>query len=238
DGRRGSAAALARDLRRYLTNEVVEAVPATRAYRWRKFMARNALAVSAASLVSLALVAGLVVAIWGLLEARAQADRAEQIAAFTTRMLSSIEPQTAAGQPTPVLDRVLADAAERVRSELAGQPRIRAEIELTIGKVYARLGQNKRARAHVERVLELIDRRQAPTIYLDAAAELSVVDLSEARLDLAEARLDDALAVAHQQDSTADWLNLKTIQGSLRYDQGRYREAIEIYREVLAQIGS
>ncbi|HSH26983.1 MAG TPA: serine/threonine-protein kinase, partial [Wenzhouxiangella sp.] len=106
-----SAAALAADLRRYLANEVVEAVPATRRYRWRKFLARNALAASAASVVSLALVVGLVVAIWGLLEARAQADRAEQIAVFTTRMLSSIEPQIAEGQPTPVLDRVLADAA-------------------------------------------------------------------------------------------------------------------------------
>lgn len=232
-----SAAALAADLRRYLANEVVEAVPATRRYRWRKFLARNALAVSAASLVALALVAGLVVAIWGLLEARAQADRAEQIAAFTTRMLSSIEPQIAEGQPTPVLDRVLADAAERVRSELTDQPEIRAEIELTIGKVYASLGQNERARAHVERVLELVDRRQMPAIYLDAAAELSVIDSQEARLEPAQARLNDALTFAHRHGSEADRLNLQTIQGSLFYEQGHYREAIDIYRDVLAQIG-
>lgn len=238
DERYDSAAALATDLRRYLANEVVEAVPATRAYRWRKFLARNALAVSAASLVSLALVVGLVVAIWGLLEARAQADRAEQIAAFTTRMLSSIEPQIAEGQPTPVLDRVLADAADRVRSELADQPDIRAEIELTIGKVYASLGQNESARVHIERVLGLIDRGEMPAIYLDAAAELSVIDLYQARPEQAETRLQEALSFARRHGSEADRLNLRTIQGSLLSEQARYREAIEIYDEVLAQIGS
>ena len=155
DDRYDSAAALAADLRRYLANEVVEAVPATRAYRWRKFLARNALAVGAASTVALALSVGLVVAIYGLVEARSQADRAEQIAAFATRMLSSIDPEVAEGAPTPVLDQVLADAAERVDSELAGQPEIRAEIELTIGKVYASLGQHALARRHLQSVLDL-----------------------------------------------------------------------------------
>ncbi len=232
-----SAAALAADLRRYLANEVVEAVPATRRYRWRKFLARNALAASATSLVALAVVAGLVVAIWGLLEARAQADRAEQIAVFTTRMLSSIEPQIAEGQPTPVLDRVLADAAERVRSELTDQPEIRAEIELTIGKVYASIGQNEPARAHLERVLALVDRRQMPAIYLDAAAELGVMEIDEARFDQAEARLQEAESFARRHGSEADRLNLQTILGSLLYERARYHEAIGIYDGLLVQIG-
>ncbi|WP_376693321.1 protein kinase domain-containing protein [Wenzhouxiangella sp. EGI_FJ10409] len=234
-----SAASLARDLRRYLNNEVVEAVPNTRAYRGRKFLARHALAVSAASVVTLALVAGLVVAVYGLLEARAQADRAEQIAAFATRMLSSIDPEVAEGAPTPVLDRVLADAAERVDKELAGQPRIRAEIELTIGEVYASLGQYERAREHLQNVLELIDRRQAVEIYLDAGAELSLIDIQESKLADAERRVDQLLHTAEQHlpERRVQWLDLLSIRGSVRFEQARHDEAFAIYQRILDEIG-
>ena len=54
-----SAAALADDLERYLDGEPVRARPDSRAYRLKKFIARNALAVGAASAIVLALGAGL-----------------------------------------------------------------------------------------------------------------------------------------------------------------------------------
>lgn len=234
-----SAAALAADLRRHLANEVVEAVPDTRTYRWRKFLARNALAVGAASVVTLALVVGLVVAVYGLLEARAQADRAEQIAAFTTRMLSSIDPQVADGAPTPVLDRVLADAAERVRDELEGQPGIRAELELTIGRVYSSLGQNERAREHLLSVLDLLEEQRPIRIYLDAGAELSLIDIQESKVAEAERRVDELLTLAerHRPEAREEWLDLLSIRGNIRYEQARYEDALAIYRRALDEIG-
>jgi len=234
-----SAAALAADIRRYLANEVVEAVPHTRTYRGRKFLARNALAVGAASIVSLALVIGLVVAVYGLLEAQAQADRAEQIAAFTTRMLSSIDPNIADGAPTPVLDRVLADAAERVRDELSGQPGIRAEIELTIGQVYASLGQHERAREHLQSVLDLLDERRPLELYLDAGSELSLIDIEESKVEQAEQRVDELLTVAerHRPETREEWLNLLSIRGSVRFEQVRYRDALALYQRILDEIG-
>jgi non-specific serine/threonine protein kinase/serine/threonine-protein kinase len=239
DQRYDSAAALAADLRRYLANEVVEAVPDTRAYRWRKFLARNALAAGAAGMVSLALVAGLMVAVYGLLEARAQADRAEQIAAFTTRMLSSIDPRIADGAATPVLDRVLSDAAERVRDELSGQPGIRAGIETTIGEVYRSLGQFDRAREHLDRALNLLDGKRPVGIYLDAAIELSLLDIQESKLEQAERRVDEVLPMAEHNlpETRPAWLNLLSIRGNIRFEQARHEDALAIYRRVLDAIG-
>src|SRR5499427_6848919 len=71
-----TANALARDIQRYLADEVVEARPPSVAYRLSKFVRRHKGQVLAASLVLLALVGGIVGTTLGLFEARRQ----EQIA--------------------------------------------------------------------------------------------------------------------------------------------------------------
>jgi serine/threonine protein kinase/tetratricopeptide (TPR) repeat protein len=76
-----TANALARDVQRYLADEVVEARPPSAGYRVRKFARRHKGRVIAASLVLLALVAGVIGTSWGLVRAeralRAEARRAE-----------------------------------------------------------------------------------------------------------------------------------------------------------------
>jgi serine/threonine protein kinase len=72
-----TAYGLGRDLERYLTNEVVEARPQSRAYRLKKFISRNKGQVIAASLLFLALVAGITGTTLGLLRARTEQARAE-----------------------------------------------------------------------------------------------------------------------------------------------------------------
>jgi serine/threonine protein kinase/tetratricopeptide (TPR) repeat protein len=64
-----TANGLARDIDRYLNDEAVEACPPTTAYRLKKFIHRNRLQVIAASLVLLALVAGIVGTSVGLYQA-------------------------------------------------------------------------------------------------------------------------------------------------------------------------
>src|SRR5262249_39244273 len=76
-----TVSALARDVERYLADEPVEARPPSAGYRARKFIRRNRGRVVAAALVLLVLVAGVVGATAGLIEARGQRDaarRAEQ----------------------------------------------------------------------------------------------------------------------------------------------------------------
>jgi WD40 repeat protein len=76
-----TAMGLARDVQRYLADEVVEARPPSRVYRLQKFVRRNRLPVIAAALVALALVGGVVGTTLGLLEAQRQEGNAKQEAA-------------------------------------------------------------------------------------------------------------------------------------------------------------
>jgi Tetratricopeptide repeat len=71
-----TANGLARDIQRYLADDVVEARPPSTGYRLKKFVRRHKGQVIAASLVLLALLAGMAGTTWGLIEARHQ----EQIA--------------------------------------------------------------------------------------------------------------------------------------------------------------
>lgn len=64
-----TANGLARDLQRYLADEVVEARPPSRGYRLRKFVRRNKGQVIAATLVVPALLGGMIGAVYGFLEA-------------------------------------------------------------------------------------------------------------------------------------------------------------------------
>jgi serine/threonine protein kinase/tetratricopeptide (TPR) repeat protein len=69
DRRYETASGLARDLQRYLANEVVEARPPSASYRVRKFVSRHRGQVVAAGLVLLALLAGIGGTTWGLIRA-------------------------------------------------------------------------------------------------------------------------------------------------------------------------
>jgi serine/threonine protein kinase len=76
DRRYETANGLARDIQRYLADEPVEARPPSAGYRLHKFLKRNRGPVLAASLVLLALMAGMIGTTWGLIEARRQAQLA------------------------------------------------------------------------------------------------------------------------------------------------------------------
>ncbi len=75
-----TASGLARDIQRYLNDEVVEARPPSRGYRIGKFVRRHKARVMAAGLVLLALLAGIAGTTWGLIrEARANAQLAASL---------------------------------------------------------------------------------------------------------------------------------------------------------------
>jgi hypothetical protein len=98
DDRYPSAAALAEDVRRYLEDRPVSAAPGGGAYAARKFIRRHRIGLAAGAVVLVALVAGLVLSLYGLWEADAQRRVAEvrraeleQVAAFQQSMLEGID---------------------------------------------------------------------------------------------------------------------------------------------------
>jgi formylglycine-generating enzyme required for sulfatase activity len=73
-----TANGLARDIQRYLADDVVEARPPSAGYRLKKFVRRHRGQVLAASLFLFALVAGMAGTTWGLFEARQQEEEARR----------------------------------------------------------------------------------------------------------------------------------------------------------------
>ena len=128
-----SASALAADLQRFLEDRPLEAVPAHRRYVWRKYIARHRWAATSAAAVSLALLVGLGLSLYGLHEARQQraiaerrSDELEKVAAFQQSMLEGVDieamgigltdglreqMQQNAPERLPQLDAVLAKAS-------------------------------------------------------------------------------------------------------------------------------
>ncbi len=73
-----TAEALAQDVRRYLDHEPVLAGPPTAAYRVRKFIRRHSTPLITAAAVLTALVVGLTLAIYGLVRAKEEQDKARE----------------------------------------------------------------------------------------------------------------------------------------------------------------
>lgn len=128
-----SAADLAADLRRFLQDRPLVAVPPSRRYAVGKALARHRVAVAAGAAVSLAVLAGLGASLYGLQQAREQRALAERrsaelerVAAFQQSMLEDLDieamglglaaglreqVQTTAPDQAPGLERVLSAAS-------------------------------------------------------------------------------------------------------------------------------
>ncbi|HUH91468.1 MAG TPA: serine/threonine-protein kinase, partial [Lysobacter sp.] len=96
--RYASAAALADDLQRFLDDRPVKAAPSTRVYVWGKFVHRHRAPLLAVAFALVALLGGLVLSVYGLMQARTQRAIAEQrsnelgkVAAFQQSMLQDID---------------------------------------------------------------------------------------------------------------------------------------------------
>ena len=138
--------AFADDLRRHLQGRPVLAQPDSAWYRTSRFVRRNRLGVAAAGSVVLALVAAVVIASVGLVQARA-AERRARADAETTRQVSQFmvdlfkvsDPGEARGNSITARE-ILDKASTRVMTGLTTEPRVRAELLVTMADVYAKLG--------------------------------------------------------------------------------------------------
>jgi serine/threonine protein kinase/uncharacterized protein HemY len=153
--RYASAVALADDIEHHLNHEPVSAGPPTAAYRLRKFVRRNRVQVTAASLVLLALVLGVVGTTLGLIEVQRQRRQAEKRLAQVTKMndilgsiFQDLDPENAQknGKPlSAVLGERLDRATAEIEGEATGDPLAVARMQMTLGVSLARLGYPDRA---------------------------------------------------------------------------------------------
>ena len=125
-----TANGLARDIQRYLSDELVEARPPSTAYRMRKFARRHKPQAVAAASVLLALLAGIVGTTFGLVRAEQQRHVAERAQAEEKQRAEEANAARAAA----IAQRTKAeDAASREREALAQQTITLADSHASLG---------------------------------------------------------------------------------------------------------
>ncbi len=158
--RYGSVIELAADVRRYLSNQPVDARPPNFAYKTRKFVRRHRVMMAAASLVLIALLIGLAGTAAGFIRARHERDAAERarsqaeaVTGFLSRMLAAADPADLGKDVT--VHQVLDHAESALTEDFADQPLVEARLRTTIGETYVALGLYGEAEPHLLRAVEI-----------------------------------------------------------------------------------
>jgi tetratricopeptide (TPR) repeat protein/tRNA A-37 threonylcarbamoyl transferase component Bud32 len=208
---------LAADIDHYLAEEPVEAGPPSAAYRFRKLVLRNQVAVLAGTTILLTLIGAVVVTTWQALRAAHQRDRAVEAEVLATNRLTAERQarreataigellQTALESANPeftkgsgytvrqLLDEIAAGLDDRFRND----PSTEAAMRSTIGNAYRRLGLWEHAHPHLQRALELREQQFGPD-HVEVARplyDMAYNTMYRCNLVGAEVRIRRALAI-------------------------------------------
>jgi eukaryotic-like serine/threonine-protein kinase len=152
DDRYATVHALAQDLERFLDGRPVLAQPDSRAYRLRKFVARNKLAVGAATAVVVAVLAGAGVAIWQARVALAEQRRAEQVRDFIASIFQNADPFGASGHAMSAVE-LLRQARSRIDSVRTSSVEERVLLLNTLGSSMLNLQDTDGAEAVMQKAV-------------------------------------------------------------------------------------
>jgi eukaryotic-like serine/threonine-protein kinase len=220
-----TANGLARDIERYLNNELVTARPPSAVYRFRKMVRRNRLVFFASALVAASLLAGLGASTWMFFQERQARQRAvtaeqienqlrqqaesnerkanqeaaksSQVAQFLEDMLSGVGPSVALGRDTTLLREIMEKTTERVGKDLKDQPEVEADIRLTLGDIFHELRELQKAEDMLRESLRLLKKTEGSNNrdVADVLEDLADVLRDENKLSEAEILAREALAI-------------------------------------------
>jgi len=146
--RYASARELAEDLGRFLEGKPILARPVSPAGRVWRWCQRQPVQASLVAALFAVVVLGFGGVIWqwrqaaaGRQEARTEAAKSQQVAQFLKDMLEGVDPGVAQGRDTTLLREILTNTAARVVNDLTNQPEVEAELLLTLGSTYMKLGE-------------------------------------------------------------------------------------------------
>ena len=235
DRRYTSVAALADDIQRYLDGQPVRAHAGSYSYRAGKFVRRNRVLLSAASIVFLAL-AG---ATWySTAQARAVArerDKALAVQGFLIEMFGSAGTQRG---DSVSLRQLMDGQAALVPVAYAGQPELQAQMLSVLAEGYDRLGLFAQAEPLAQQALELrrtILRADHPDLAFSTSL-LGWIQHERGRSKDGEALLREAVALWPRTRPLNPGAHARTLNdlGVVRESQQAYDEAAALYREALA----
>jgi serine/threonine-protein kinase len=242
DRRYPTVDALADDVKRFLRGDRVLARPESLGYRLRRLLRRQRGLAAGATLGVLALLAGSAAALWQARLSRAEAERAERIAAFMGRLFSSDDAgndellRRVGSQGT--VAQLLDSMVRRVPTAFADDPRIRARLYTTIGAQLFEQNRLREARTALDSGLRLarIHYGERSALYATASHTFASAILNGEGPAAAEPYAVEAVERLRPNASTYPlrFGRAALALASVRFHQGRVRDADSIARAVLA----
>ena len=239
--RYASVAEFAEDLRRVLEHQPITARPDTLRYRATKFAQRHWRPL-AAGLAALAVLVAVVVFYTQRLQterdrARLEADKASQVSALLTDLLTGADPYRTPDATEPTVQSLLDRGATRVSTELGDRPELQTEMFAIIGRTFERMGRQDKALPLLQQAVATGRRALGPA---DARLASSLNHLGVLHREMGqpaegEPLLREALAMRRQVlgPRHADVaITLVELSRALA-DQGRGVEAEPLSREAL-----
>ena len=232
-----SAEALIRDIDHYLKGEPLEAQTDTLTYRVTKFVRRNRKAVAVAALVFTVIAAQAAVFTIRLTRARnaalAQAARTQHIQRFMLNLFGGGDKEAGPKQELRVV--TLLDRGVQEARALNTEPEVQAELYLTLGDMYEKLGKFDRADWLLGSARKI--RASSTGEYSVETAE-SLVAVSHLRIDQgqyqeAERLARQALAIEDLRLAGGSPLRAEAAAalGNALQNDGKYNEAVQVLDE-------
>lgn len=224
---------LADDLRRYLTREAVQAVPAQIGYRLRKWLWRHWVPVSVGT-AFIVLLSGFS---WQMRVERDSAQAAERAARAVKDYMVSVfqgaDPEQGGRRDLPV-SQFLDAGRQGLQNALIDQPATRLELAIILGAVYQNIGQRQQAVALYDEAIAVAKAERLPLAEADALHRkaYSLYDMEDLSAALPVAREALALRARLQPDSSAHLASLRLLGSILSY-QGDFAAAEPPLQEAL-----
>ncbi|MCX6924723.1 MAG: tetratricopeptide repeat protein, partial [Verrucomicrobia bacterium] len=226
-------------------SEPVLARSPSRLYRLQKLVRRNKLLFVAIAAVLTALLLGLVVSNFLLLQqraaqrtARSELQKSLQVTAFLQGMLEDVSPEANQGRETKVRD-ILDRAINRSSLELTNQPEIRALMLSAIAGVYDKLADLEKAETLCREALRLQESAVGPEheSIAELLDHLGFVQTQRGDLAGAATSLHRAVGMMKKHalqgnpalvEALANLANLQSQSGDLTGAEGTLREALDV----------
>jgi tetratricopeptide (TPR) repeat protein len=255
-----TANGFAADVQRYLADEAVQACPPSVGYRLKKFVRRNKGPVLAASLVLLALVAGVIGTTWGMVEARRRADgelkaklqadekrkEAERNLAFARKgneilgsVFAGLDPKKIAESGRPLQDMLrenLIEVVKELEGSAIGDPLEVAAMQDTLGRSLVALGEAALAVDVLHKALNTHTANLGPddSRTLDSMDNLAVAHKANGQPDKAVLLLEATVKKRKTRDP--DHPHTLTSMNNLAtayHDSGQLDKAVPLHEETL-----
>jgi tetratricopeptide (TPR) repeat protein len=254
-----SASDLAADIGRYLRDEPILARPPSRAYKVRKFVARNRALVTGAALAVLALIGGIIGTAWQAAEAtrgrtlaeergvalekqRAIAEREARTAKatndFLNDMLAAASPESAGSGDATV--RELLDAAADKLKAGGVEPGVELPLRVTFSNTYRALGRpadsvREATRAH-HIALELFGKNHVDE--LESRRTLAIALTESGKPAEAEAMAREVIQIYQKEPSkfALEYAEARAELARYTMELGKTDEAIELLAAALPEL--